>query len=121
LKEPQISDKKLTLEQKWNSIHFGEVKYETFENQHHFTIEAYFNELDPGTVQVELFANGIKGDSPTVLKMTQGAKLDDSASGYQYTASVDDSRPASDYTARVIPSIPNISVPLEISRILWQH
>lgn len=117
----QLYDKLHTLEQKWDSIHFGEVKYETFENQHHFNIQTYFNELDPDMLQVELFANGINGDSPIVLKMTQDTKIDETANGYQYTASVNDSRPASDYTARVVPLVPNISVPLEISKIVWQH
>jgi len=120
-KGKQISDQLHTLEQKWNSIHFGEVRCETFENQHHFTVQVYFKDLDPSMVRVELFADGINGDAPIVLEMTRGAKSDDSANGYQYTASIDISRLASDYTARVIPSIPNISVPLEISNILWQH
>lgn len=117
----QLSDKLHTLEQKWNSIQFGEAKFETIENQFQFNVQVYFNELDPGMLQVELFANGMNGDSPVVLKMTQGSKLEDAANGYNYNASVTATRPASDYTARVIPSIPNISVPLEISRILWQH
>jgi len=117
----QLSDKLHTLEQKWDSIQFGEAKFETIENQFQFKVQVYFNELDPDTLQVELFANGMNGDSPVLLKMTQGTKLEDAANGYNYHASVSATRPASDYTARVIPSIPNISVPLEISRILWQH
>jgi starch phosphorylase len=116
----QINDWLHNLEQNWDSMHFGEVKFETSETQHMFDARIYFNNLDPETLQVELFANGINGEAPIVTKMTRGIKLDGTANGYLYHKSVNATRPALDYTARVIPYYPNVSVPLEISRILWQ-
>ncbi|HEX7411342.1 MAG TPA: alpha-glucan family phosphorylase [Bacteroidales bacterium] len=120
-KGKQIIDWQHTLEQKWESMRFGEVKYETLETEHKFDVQIYFNDLDPDTIEVELFANGINRETPLVQKMTRGTKLEDQANGYHYTASVSSTRPALDYTARVIPFFPNVSVPLEISRILWQQ
>ena len=117
----QLTDQLYSLEQKWESVGFGEVRYETSDNQHKFDVQVYFKDLDPGTIKVELFANGINGEPATVLQMIQGLKSDGLANGYHYNASVSATRPTSDYTARVIPYLPNISVPLEIPRILWQR
>ena len=120
-KAKQISDNLHTLEQKWNSIHFGNVLFETIENKHQFKVQIYFNDLDSDTVKVELFANGIGEEAPDVQKMTRGSKIEGSFNAYLYSASVPAKRPASDYTARVVPCLQNVSVPLEIARILWQR
>ena len=116
----QIIDWRHTLEQNWDSMHFGEVRFETSETQQKFDVRIYFNNINPDAVQVEIFINGINGETPTVHKMTRGAKLEGTNNGYIYNASITSTRPASDYTIRAIPYFPNISVPLEISRILWQ-
>jgi len=120
-KGKQIMDWVHTLDQKWDSMHFGEVKFTTNENEHMFEVQVYFNDLDPDSVQVELFANGNNGEPPIVQKMTRGAILENTSNGYNYYASVATARPASDYTARAIPFLSNVSVPLEMSRILWQR
>jgi starch phosphorylase len=121
IKGKQMIDKLHTLEQKWDLMRFGEVKFETIEKLHKFDVQVYFNDLDPETVKVELFANGINGEAPIVQKMTRGTKIEGTANGYHYNASVTATRPALNYTARAIPYFPNILVPLEISRILWQR
>jgi len=110
-----------SLEQNWPAMRFGEVRSETIESQHKFGVQVYFNELDPHTIQVELFANGINGEPAIVQQMTQSEKLEGINNGYQYYALVTATRPASDYTIRAIPFIPNALVPLEISRILWER
>jgi glycogen phosphorylase len=115
----QINDWHHNLEQNWESMHFGEVTFKTSETQYLFDVQVFFHDLDPNTIQVELFANGMNGEAPIVQKMTQGIKLEGTANGYLYHTSVNACRPASDYTARVIPYYPDVSVPLEISRILW--
>ena len=109
------------LEQKWDSIHFGETKSETNETQHNFDIQVYLNDLNPDNVHVELYAKGINGEAPVVQKMTQSTRSAGSSNTYNYKTSVTSTRPASDFTARVIPYFPNVSIPLEVSRILWQR
>ena len=116
-----LHDELYILEQKWDSMHFGEVIVETNQNQHKVDVQVYFNDLDPYMVQVEFFAKGINGAAPIVQKMSRGAKLEGTANAYHYNTVVTATRPKSDYTARVIPYFPNASVPLEISRILWQR
>ena len=119
-KGKELLDRLNSLEQEWDSMYFGDVKFETIEKQHKFEVQIYFNKLDPDSVQVELFANGIDGQPPIVQKMERGSKSEGTANGYNYFTSVTSTRPAMDYTPRAIPCLPNISVPIEISRILWQ-
>ena len=120
-KGKQIIDTIRGIEQKWDSLHFGEVKIETIENQHIFEVQIYFNDINPDNVQIELFSNGINGAAPVIQIMNRGKKLDGDYNGYQYNASVVATRSAYDFTARAIPIVPSVSVPLEIHRILWEH
>jgi starch phosphorylase len=107
--------------QNWNSMQFGEVKIETIEKQFLFEVQIYFNDIDVDTVQVELFANGIDGENPVIQKMIRGAKIENTENGYNYHIYVTTLRSASDYTPRIIPYYPDVSVPLEISLIMWQR
>ncbi len=120
-KGKQIIDTIRGIEQKWDSLHFGDVKIETIENQHIFEVQIYFNDINPDNVQIELFSDGINGAAPVIQIMNRGKKLDGDYNGYQYNASVMATRSAYDFTARAIPIIPSVSVPLEIHRILWEH
>ena len=121
IKGKQIIDLLHTLEHKWNSIHFGDVKFETINKQHKFEIQVYFNTLDTDTIDVQLFANGMNGEAPIIQKMARGKKIEGKNNGYFYNASVASTRPVTDFTPRVIPKFPDVSVPLETNLILWQH
>jgi starch phosphorylase len=120
-KGKQIIDSIKYLEQNWNSLHFGEIKCETINEQHNFELQVYFNNLDPNAVQIELFASGLNGENPVILKLEHKVKIEIRTNCYIYKTSVPATRPASDYTARAIPCIENIKVPLEISNISWQR
>ena len=109
------------LEKNWGSMHFGDVKTSSSEEQHVFDVQVYLNDVNPDNIQVELFANGLNGEGPMITKMKRGKKSEGAANGYHYSASVNSSRPATDYTPRVIPHLPGLSVPLETALILWQH
>ena len=109
------------LEQKWASLRFGEVKFETVSGQHIVEVQVYLDDLDPKAVRVELFANGIDGAEPERLEMKQVRQLVGATNGYAYCAEVPASRPVMDYTARLVPYRDDVSVPLEATRILWQR
>ena len=49
-KGKQIADLLHKLNQKWGSMHFGEVKFMTIEKQHKIEVQIYFNDLDPDTL-----------------------------------------------------------------------
>ncbi len=120
LKGKQMQDWFNSIEKNWDSMHFGEVKFETIENQHKFNVQVYFNDLNPDDVQIELFANGMNGNATIIQLMTRDLKLEGKSNGYNYIVSIDSNVNALDYTVRAIPYFPNVSVPLECSKILWQ-
>jgi len=108
------------LEENWSNLRFGEVTVASDTEKHLFDVQVYLNGLDPDSVRVELYADGINGGDPVRQEMTRGQQLV-GANGYVYRSSVPASRPAMDFTARVIPHHPGASVPLEAVRILWQR
>jgi glycogen phosphorylase len=109
------------LDQKWATLHFGEVKVETGAGQHMFEVEVYLNDLDPNAVGVELYADGVNGGGPVRQEMKRVRELVGADGGYVYGARVPAVRPLTDYTARVIPHCSSVAVPLEATQILWQR
>jgi starch phosphorylase len=110
-----------TLDEKWATLHFGEVKVETRGEQHVFEVQVGLNDLDPKAVRVELYADGVMGSAPVRQEMKRVRQLADASSGYLYSAAVPAARPPADYTARVIPHCDGVAIPLEDARILWQR
>jgi glycogen phosphorylase len=108
------------LERNWPDLRFGEMKIASDEGKHVFEAQVYLGGLDPGTIRVELYADGVNGGEPVRQEMIRGGQLPD-ANGYIYSAQVPSTRPAADYTPRVIPHHSGARVPLETPRILWQR
>jgi starch phosphorylase len=116
----QVVDWRHNLEKKWDTLRFGEVKVATDRGKHEFQVEVYLGGLDPKSVRVELYADGVNGGEPEQQEMRRGEPLTE-ANGYTYSAQVPATRPATNYTARVIPQHDSVAVPLELARILWQR
>ncbi len=116
----KLVDWRHSLDQKWAALHFGEVKVETKGKQHVFEVQVFLNNLDPGAVRVELYADGLAGSDPMRQELKRVRQLADMPTCYVYSAAVSAARPPSDYTARVIPEFNGVAVPLEDVRILWQ-
>ncbi|MDN5936515.1 MAG: alpha-glucan family phosphorylase, partial [Nitrosospira sp.] len=117
----QISNWRRDLSQKWSALRFGEMTVEAQGEQQVFTVQVYLNDLDPAAVRVELYAQGMMGDTPVRQEMKRLHPLVAAASGYAYEARVPAARPASDYTVRLIPNHGGVTVPLEAEQILWQR
>jgi starch phosphorylase len=107
------------LEEKWPTLHFGELKLETRDGHHIFEVELILNDLDPEAVRVELYAEGAKENAGQEMERDRAPS--GNALGEIYRASVVADRPATDYTARVIPHFAGVAVPLEVNSILWQR
>jgi starch phosphorylase len=116
----QMVNWRQALEQKWATLRFGEVKVETKGKQHVYEVQVYLNDLDPESVCVELYADGMNGSAPVKQEMKRCQKLVGAENGYVYIARVPATRPATDYTARVRPHRSGVAVPLEAAQILWQ-
>ncbi len=118
----QVVDWQHTLEQRWAMLRFGQVKVVSEEGKHVFEVEVYLGSLDPNSVRVELYADGVNGGEPERQTMTRGRGQSwAEANGTLYRAQVPATRPAAEYTARVIPQRTGVAVPLEVARILWQR
>jgi len=116
-----ISDSIHSMVEKWDTLHFGKVNVETTENQHNFEIPVSFQDLNPDNIQIELYSDELNNEVRIVQIMKRGDNLEGESNAYTYYASVSTNRAFSDFTARAIPIIPDVSVPLEISNITWQH
>ncbi|MGC9258507.1 MAG: alpha-glucan family phosphorylase [Phycisphaerae bacterium] len=112
---------KRTLEAKWAAVRFGEIRISTNDAAHTFDAQVYLNELEPGMVRLELFANGLDGGAPVRQEMIFVRKLTGATGGYAYSAQVPATRPAADYTPRIIPQFVGVAVPLEADQIVWQR
>ena len=118
----QMVDWQHSLEQKWATLHFGEVKVATDGGNHVFEVQVYFNGLDPNTVRVELYAEGVDGGAPVRQEMKRQQEPEPAdQKGTTYSTQVPSIRPSADYTARVIPHCDGVAIPLEGARILWQR
>lgn len=104
----------------WPTLRFDKITRETVGGQYQFEVHVYLDELNPDTVQVELYASGMNGSDPERHVMERLRKLIGSDGGYCYRASVPAERPAADYTARIVPASAHIAVPLEDDHILWE-
>jgi len=117
----QVVNWRHIVEQKWATLHFGEVKINTDGKQHVFDVQVYLHELDPHMLLVELYADGVKGGDLERIEMKISSHRKGSDGSYIYRAEVPVTRPATDYTARIIPHFDGVAVPLEAGQILWQE
>jgi starch phosphorylase len=117
----QIVDWQHSLDDKWAALHLGEVKVETRGDKLAFELEVWLGDLDPHSVRIELYADGVDGGAPIRHEMKRGREPAGTAGSFVYSAAVSAGRSASDYTPRLIPHRAGVSIPLEDSRISWQR
>jgi starch phosphorylase len=117
----QLVDCQHSLEQKWTTLRFGEVKQETNGKQRTYEVQVYLDDIDPKAVRVELYANRVNGGSSVRQEMKRVRKLAGAVGGYVYSATVSTARQPVDYTARVMSHRDGVAIPLEDARILWQR
>jgi starch phosphorylase len=116
----EVINWRYNLEQNWDKLRFGEVKVVSDGGRHDFEVGIYLGNLDPNSVRVELYADGVNGGEPELQEMRRGQPSTE-ANSYTYSAQMPATRPATDYTARVISQHDGVAIPLEVARILWQR
>jgi len=109
------------MEQNWSNLRFGEIKVATDGGKHGFEVQVYLGGLDPNSIRVELYADGVNGGEPVRQEMKSVPSLAGGSGGNVYSAAVSAARPPEDYTARVMPHCEGIAIPLEAAHILWQR
>ena len=107
----------------WPKLRFGSSTVEQKGQENLFQVQVFFDDLDPESVEVELYAEGRNGNAGAGVDVQQlmirGDRLSGSVNGFVYTARVPATRPAADYTPRLVPHHEGAIVPLEASYILW--
>ena len=109
------------INENWSALRFGELKIENDGQQHLFEIQVYLDSVDPESVNLEVYADGIGGEKPVRISMQRVRQLVGAINGYAYRAAVPVSRPETDYTVRLLPYRGDVSIPLEAPNILWQR
>jgi len=110
---------KQALAKHWASLRFGELRVTQSQPKHSLQVAVYFGELPANWVTVQLYADSLGNEPPSLTEMTPAATAASSDVWRIYAADVPASRPSSDYTPRIIPSYPKAKVPLEDFHILW--
>ena len=85
-----------------------------------FHVPIQLNGISPDLLLMELYADGLNGDTPVKIKMEPDLNSGNKGENI-YHVLFTSSRQASDFTARITPVYEGISVPLEDNLILWQR
>jgi starch phosphorylase len=110
------------LAQNWAAVRFGELEVRTQGAEHLFELRVHLHELDPKTVQIELYADGLAGGGPERKIMQRIRQLEGVPGGHVYAARVPSARPAAHYTPRMMGAHgDDVVVPLEAPWIDWQR
>jgi starch phosphorylase len=104
-----------SLQEKWPSIQFKEIKITPSGSQYTFEIQIDLKTIDPSSVKLEIYAEG------NIAFKQEMKQISGSSGVYLYQAEAPNSRPSNDYCARVIACFPEVSVPLEAPFISWQR
>ena len=117
----QMVDWQHTLEQKWATLRFGEVKVETNADQHVFEVEVYLDDLDPDAVRVELYADGDQRRRAGTAGDAARSATGGASSGYVYQRNGTRDPSGNGLYGAMIPHCDGVAVPLEVDHILWQR
>jgi len=106
----QMMEWKARIERNWPKLQFGKLKAieKTFE------VELFLGDLDPSEIKVELFANG---DPPFHQEMQIIRRVGNNC---VYGTAISSNQPTPFFTPRATPFHQGVSVPLEMTQILWQ-
>jgi len=109
------------LDDKWETMRFGEIRVDTSDERHVFEADVYFGDIEPEWVRVELYAEGAGEGDPLRQSMTRTQESVGVDDHIVFKASVPAGRPADHFTARIVPCYAGVSVPLEAASIRWQR
>ncbi len=108
-----------SLNENWRQLHFGSLEVQEKDEHYAFIVPVYPGDVDPGAIQVQLYAVAQSGRESEVYPMSQGDEILHLERGYLYSTQIPIGRPAGDYTPRIIPAFEGASVPIEVNQILW--
>src|SRR5450631_2119884 len=107
----------------WDTTHNPWIILQSVPHERLETLaEVYLDDLEPGDVAVELFAEPASpGAEPVCVQMHAVGPLPGTSHGHLFSALVPADRPVSDYTPRIVPAALLAAIPLELPLIAWHH
>ncbi|MGZ6240505.1 MAG: alpha-glucan family phosphorylase, partial [Syntrophales bacterium] len=116
----QINQWRKSMEMLWPQLSMRNLIFEnTGADSYTFRVDVHLGAVNPGTVEVQLYADPVLDKPHEVHLMTRAKVVDASTNTYSYEASIKTSRPPGDFTPRVIPALSGAMVPLEAPQVLW--
>jgi glycogen phosphorylase len=116
----QISQWRKSMEMLWPQLSMRNLTFErTGADSYVFSVDLRLGAVNPGTVEVQLYADSALDKPHEVHAMTRASVIDAPTNAYRYEAEIKTGRPAADFTPRVIPALGGAMVPLEAAQILW--
>lgn len=110
-----------TLMENWKKLRFGNLCVVPAGEKYFFEVEVFCGELDPDMIRVELYAEGLDGNSPCRILLQRKGPVSGFVNVYRYSGEAPASRPAHYYTPRILPFHLHAAVPLECHEILWMQ
>ena len=115
-----IASWRRALEHAWPTLSIGAVQVTRLERSYRFSVQVHMGALDPGMLQVQLYAETLESQDAVRAPMSRN-ELHTSDSGMAvYQVELPATRPVGDYTVRIIPKFDGVQVPLEAPFVLWQ-
>jgi len=109
------------LREQWENVRFGHIERYEQEDGWHFDVLVYLGDLDPGMVQVELFADGQEGAAPERVTLQRDGAVAGATNAHIFRGVVEKRRPLDNYTPRIIPCHSDAQLPGELPLIHWPH
>jgi len=106
----------------WPVLRFGRSDARPVGEGWEISVEVYLDDLRPGDVTVELYAEpASSGDRPVRIPMAARGALPGTSHGQLFVAVAPRDRSSSAYTPRILPGSTSASIPLELPLIVWQR
>ncbi|WP_158969175.1 alpha-glucan family phosphorylase [Paraglaciecola sp. L3A3] len=117
----QIASWQQNIAYKWPGLRVDGITARQEGEQYLFAANLLLNGLTPEDVKVELYAN-ILGSSDVLRYTMQCIKTpDDPMCAFLYRRTIPARQAITEYTLRIIPLNNQISSPLELNYIMWEH
>jgi starch phosphorylase len=108
------------LRRAWPHLRFGNLAIERGEGSNRFRTEVHLDDIDPGWIRVELYADPLPAtESPERVPMNRAGTVPGARNAFFYEAIAPAARPPEHYTPRIIAYHPEARIPLEQPLILW--
>ena len=114
-----LADWKRRMAARWQEARFEAVGGARIGAVYAFSVQIHLGTIDPGDVQVEIYADNPAPAAPFRAGMTLDETSTVSPGAYVFRGTAAADRPLEEYTPRMIPRHAKALIPLELPLITW--